>query len=187
MDLEHLADVPSLDPRTWTVNRGGPGSRDILPPEGGSYVPFDVRTPNPEPRVPSPEPPPSLGTTSPSFGVTSPPSLDLDRASARQARNLSPVCVAIDVMDEAHSLRLAMRRLASDAGLRRTLGAAGRAYWQREHSVEGMVADYRVALAEAAATPRPHPALPHHLVNDGEDRLHLLLADVGVGSLWDKL
>ena len=90
-------------------------------------------------------------------------------------------------MDEAHSLRLAMRRLASDGELRRTLGAAGRAYWQREHSVEGMVADYRVALAEAAATPRPHRALPRHLVNDGEDRLHLLLADVGVGSLWDKL
>jgi glycosyltransferase involved in cell wall biosynthesis len=126
MDLDHLADVPSLDPRTWTVNSGGDSRQNV-------------------------------------------------------------VCVAIDVMDEAHSLRLAMRRLASDPELRQSLGAAGRAYWQREHSVEGMVADYRAALADAIATPVPRPTLPSHLVNDGEDRLNLLLADVGVSSLWDKL
>ena len=36
MDLEHLADVPSLDPRTWTINKGRAGRPDVLPPEGAS-------------------------------------------------------------------------------------------------------------------------------------------------------
>jgi glycosyltransferase involved in cell wall biosynthesis len=180
MDLEHLADVPSLDPRTWTMNKGGAGRHDGLPPEGGSY-------------------PPSLESRSPSFGAAG-PRLDVQttsfgaaglsadvRAPSPELRAQSPVCVAIDVMDEAHSLRLALRRLASDTGLRQALGAAGRAYWQREHSIQGMVTDYRAALTEAAVMPVPQPTLPPHLVTDGEDRLNQLLADVGVGSLWDKL
>jgi glycosyltransferase involved in cell wall biosynthesis len=132
MDLEHLADVPSLDPRTWTVNRG-------------------VRGPNPGTRVPD------------------------------------AVAVAIDVLDEDHSLRLALRRLASDVELRRALGSAGRQYWKDEHSPERMVADYMDVLPRAAAKPAPRPVLPPHLVDDGDHRLNLLLADVGVGSPWDKL
>jgi hypothetical protein len=97
------------------------------------------------------------------------------------------VCVAIDVMDEDHSLRLAMRRLAADPELRRQLGAAGREYWRREHSPDRMVADYLALLPRAAAKQAPEPVLPSHLVNSGDRRLDLLLADVGVGSLWDKL
>ena len=160
-ELAHLADVPSLDPRTWTLNRGA----DVVPPpEGGSHPPpfplglGSFGAPGPEPRIPSPE-----------------------------SRVPSPVAVAIDMMDEDHSLRLAMRRLASDAELRRALGAAGREYWQREHSPERMVADYLEILPRAAAKPNPRPVLPSHLVNDGDHRLNLLLADVGVGRLWDKL
>lgn len=117
-DLAHLADVPSLDPRSWTLNGGG------------------------------------------------------DRASA--------VTVAVDIMDEGHSLRLAMRRLASDPDLRATLGAAGRAWWQREHSPDRMIEDYRCVLAEAHARPVPRPRLPRHLVNNGEARLLTLLEDFGV-------
>jgi glycosyltransferase involved in cell wall biosynthesis len=123
MDLEHLADVPSLDPRTWTlgVREAGSGKREA-------------------------------------------------------------VTIAIDIMDEDHSLRLAMRRLASDADLRARLGAAGRAYWQREHSQARMIDDYRVLLAAAAASPVPHPPLPRHLLNDGDGLLNALLANLGVAS-----
>ena len=126
MDLEHLADVPSLDPRTWTLNIGG----------------------------------------------------NRDSGSGKQ----EAATIALDVMDEDHSLRLAMRRLASDAELRATLGAAGRAYWQREHAPERMIEDYRVVLAAAAASPIPHPALPRHLVNDGDELLKALMADLGLVS-----
>jgi glycosyltransferase involved in cell wall biosynthesis len=163
MDLEHLADVPSLDPRTWTLNRGAdaihpPGRRSQRPPLTAGLSSFGATSPSAAPRVPSP------GSPVP-----------------------SAVTVAIDVLDEAHSLRLGMRRLASDADLRRTLGAAAREYWRYEHSPERMVADYLDILPRAAAKPVPHPVLPPHLVNDGDRRLHLLLADVGVGSPWDKL
>ena len=135
MDLEHLAHVPSLDPRTWTLNIGGM--------ESG--------------RFPGPEP-----------------------APVPNVRNAATI--ALDVMDEDHSLRLAMRRLASDAELRAALGAAGRAYWQREHAPERMIEDYRVVLAAAAASPIPHPALPRHLVNDGDELLKALMADLGLVS-----
>ena len=89
-------------------------------------------------------------------------------------------------MDEDHSLRIAMRRLASDAALRATLGAAGQRYWDREHSLDGMIDDYRRVLAAAAARPAPRIALPRHLVTDGDRLLNDLLAEVGVpAAVWD--
>ncbi len=118
IDLAHLADVPSLDPRSWTLNGGG------------------------------------------------------DRSAA--------VTIAIDIMDEAHSLRLAMRRLAADPEMRRTLGAAGRAWWQREHAPARMIEDYRRVLAAAPSLPVPAPRLPPHLVDDGAARLRSLLDGLGV-------
>lgn len=90
------------------------------------------------------------------------------------------VTVAIDILDEDHSLRLAMRRLASDQPMRQALGAAGRAYWAREHSVECMVEDYRRLLPVAAALADPSPALPAHLVTDGGRVLHELLEELGL-------
>ncbi len=120
IDLAHLTDVPSLDPRSWTLHGGG------------------------------------------------------ERGTA--------VTIAIDIMDEAHSLRLAMRRLAADPALRATLGAAGRAWWQRHHAPERMLEDYRRVLAAAGRRPVPRPRLPRHLVDDGDARLQALLAGVGVAD-----
>ncbi|HEX5216361.1 MAG TPA: glycosyltransferase family 4 protein [Vicinamibacterales bacterium] len=116
-DLEHLADVPALDPRSWRP----------LP------------------------------------GATSRP----------------PIAVAIDILDEDHSLRRAMVRLATDASLRRALGAAGREYWEATHTVERMVADYERVLARAAATPAPDAALPATLRPDPFTSLDQLLAETG--------
>jgi glycosyltransferase involved in cell wall biosynthesis len=145
LDLEHLSDVPSLDPRTWRLN---PGTRARVPSPG-----FQV--PNPKSRIPSP-----------GSQVPNPKS---------RIPGHAPVAVALDIMDEDHSLRLAMRRLAADAGLRATLGAAGRAWWQVEHSPAGMLEDYRAILAAAAAAPVPRPAVPGHLLNDGDSVLRELL------------
>jgi glycosyltransferase involved in cell wall biosynthesis len=95
-----------------------------------------------------------------------------------------PVCVAIDILDEDHSLRLAMRRLAGDAALRESLGAAARRYWQREHSIEAMADDYERILAQAASIADPRPAVPAHLLADGDERLRALLAPFGLDTPW---
>jgi glycosyltransferase involved in cell wall biosynthesis len=124
IDLAHAADVPSIDPRTWT-NHGAGGE--------------------------------------------------------------APVSVAIDLLDEDHSLRIAMRRLASDRPLRDALGAAARKYWTARHSPATMVEDYRRVLRLASNAPVPGPALPAHLRNDGGGLLTRLLGEVGVPVPWSKI
>jgi glycosyltransferase involved in cell wall biosynthesis len=126
-DLAHLGEVPSLDPRTWTV-------RDVV---------HDPR---------------SAGDPA--------------------------VCVAVDILDEDHSLRLAMRRLAVDVELRTALALAGRQYWQREHTVEAMVDDYERIMPIAAAQPDPKPALPAHARDAGERKLQTLLAPFHLDVPW---
>ena len=79
VDLAHLADVPSLDPRTWQRHGGGAGA--------------------------------------------------------------APVCIAIDILDEDHSLALAMRRLATQPALRESLGHAAADHWRRQHSPDIMIAE----------------------------------------------
>jgi glycosyltransferase involved in cell wall biosynthesis len=161
-DLVHQADVPSLDPRTWTVNvvglrDAGRGVRDTERSirEGDSVAHSTSSastTPTSAPRTPD------LGP----------------RPADREA-----VCIAIDILDEDHSLRLAMRRLAADAGLRATLGRAARAWWYREHSVEAMVDDYLWAMARAVDRPVPRAELPAHLRDDGDRALRELLEPFG--------
>jgi glycosyltransferase involved in cell wall biosynthesis len=100
----------------------------------------------------------------------------------------APVTVGIDITDEQHSLRLALRRLATDADLRERLGRAAARYWEREHSVEGMVEDYRRVIALAITRPIPLPALPAHLLADGRRRLHELLGPFGFAAdPWGRI
>jgi glycosyltransferase involved in cell wall biosynthesis len=127
-DLEHLADVPSLDPRTWTLT---PGS-----------------------------------------GI-------------RDSGLITPICVAIDILDEDHSLRLAMRRLATDSPLRASLGAAGQRYWEQEHSLSGMLEDYERVLADAASRPAPLASLPEHMVTNGDGLLKQILEQFSMTEAWE--
>ncbi len=109
------------------------------------------------------------------------------RPSPLDPRSPSAVCVAIDILDEDHSLRLAMRRLAQDATLRERLGRAGQAWWEREHSVQVMVEDYERVVLEAL---KVRPALeveaakvlgvPEHLRPDGDAKLNALLTRFGI-------
>jgi glycosyltransferase involved in cell wall biosynthesis len=145
-DLAHLADVPSLDPRTWRLLAGS-----AAPDSAAGMASL-----GPGPSDPEPQPPAS-----------------------------EAVCVSIDILDEDHSLRLAMRRLASDAALRSKLGEAGRRHWEREHSMPRMLADYDRVLADAAARPAPRPALPDHLVNNGDRRLNRILGEFSVARAWE--
>lgn len=75
----------------------------------------------------------------------------------------APVAVGIDVMDEDRSLGLAMRRLASDRGLRDDLARAGYAYWRANHTLDVMASDYQRLIKEAATGRAPIvPDLPAH-------------------------
>jgi len=121
VDLAHLADVPSLDPRTWQRHGGGSGA--------------------------------------------------------------PPVCIAVDILDEDHSLALAMRRLATHPALRESLGRAAADYWRREHAPSIMVERYRALLPEAMARPVPTVSLPAHLVDDGGRVLEAIGAQFGLQPL----
>jgi len=103
-----------------------------------------------------------------------------DRPSVIGHRSSDAVAVAIDILDEDHSLRLAMRRLAKDAGLRVRLGQAAREYWTSEHSVEAMADDYERVMRDAAARPDPDTELPQHMRDPGDRRLRELLQPFGV-------
>jgi glycosyltransferase involved in cell wall biosynthesis len=188
MDLEHLSHVPSLDPRTWTLNRGGNRGSGIRGAglgirDSGLGIGAKTRggTGDQETRRAIRAHEISLFRDLLPSGFGNRDSRNETQEAGSGKRGADPVTIAVDIMDEDHSLRLAMRRLASDPELRAKLGAAGRAYWQQEHSPEGMIDDYRLALEAAAASPVPRPALPAHLVNDGDGLLKALLADFGLG------
>ena len=128
VDLAHLTDIPTIDPRTWRPN-GVSGA----------------------------------GSVSDALGAT-------------------PCAVAIDILDEDHSLRLAMRRLGTDEVLRASLGRSARARWDRTHSIAAMAADYRTLIADAIERPAPAIALPAHLVDDGSSTLARVLEPFGLVS-----
>lgn len=94
------------------------------------------------------------------------------------------VAVAIDILDEAHSLGLAMRRLALDPGMRRTLGANARAWWATHHTLDHLAAGYQRAFAAALAAPAEPPArrhLPAHVLDEGVGHARALLAPFDIG------
>jgi hypothetical protein len=74
-----------------------------------------------------------------------------------------PVGVAIDILDEDHSLRLACYRLAVDHALRERLGRAAHTYWEQTHTLShmtaGVVRAIDLALARPANRPAPFPQL----------------------------
>ena len=92
----------------------------------------------------------------------------------------APCAVAVDILDEDHSLRLAMRRLGSDALLRSALGRAAQEYWQSAHSLEAMTSDYEELIRDAMRQPIPDIALPGHLIDNAEATMVSVLGHVGV-------
>jgi len=79
----------------------------------------------------------------------------------------SPVSIAIDLLDEADAVRLAMTKLATDAALRDALGRNARAYWRVHHTMAASVEGYRGAIERALARPVPRQrGVPAHLVGD---------------------
>jgi glycosyltransferase involved in cell wall biosynthesis len=94
-----------------------------------------------------------------------------------------PVAVKIDILDEDHSLRLAMKRLGRDAALRQRLGRNARRYWEERHTLERMREGYEAAMAEAVRRPAPVvDDLPAHLTDEAMGRVRTLLAPFGMAA-----
>jgi glycosyltransferase involved in cell wall biosynthesis len=114
-------------------------------------------------------------------------------AAAGTGEETSAACVSIDILDEDHSLRLAMRRLAADARLRSAIGHAARRLWEDQFGLARMVAGYRQAI-ERVLTSRLEPVaplrdLPCHFTVDGAEQARRLMTSCGIesarpGGVW---
>jgi glycosyltransferase involved in cell wall biosynthesis len=97
-----------------------------------------------------------------------------------------PVAVSIDLLDEDHSLPLALERLAADAALRGSLGRAARAWWSAHHRLQPMADAYMELFERARALAAPQVTLPAHLVDDGSRLVETLLDDMGLPLSFDQ-
>jgi glycosyltransferase involved in cell wall biosynthesis len=93
-----------------------------------------------------------------------------------------PVGVSIDILDESHSLKLAIRRLATDETLRTMLGTHARSLWAERFRLEAMVAGYQQVLATlfqaAPARPETLHELPLHLRSSGAEHAEALVKEI---------
>jgi glycosyltransferase involved in cell wall biosynthesis len=108
------------------------------------------------------------------------PALDPQTWQPRLASIDEPVAVSIDILDEEHSLQLALERLAADPQWRARLGKAARAWWHAHHHLETMADHYERVLARAASLPAPATSLPRHLSDDGTATARRLADTMGV-------
>jgi hypothetical protein len=106
------------------------------------------------------------------------PALDPQTWQPRGWTDQPPIVVSVDPRDEEHSLSLALRRLAADAGLRTALGTAAHDWWRQHATLDHAVQAWRSILAEAASITSPPRPLnwPRHLTADGTERARDLLA-----------
>ncbi len=91
-----------------------------------------------------------------------------------------PVGVSVDILDEDHSLRLAMRRLSRDEALRSTLGTHATELWSTRFRLDQMSAAYGRVLTDVLERPVPELAargLPPHLRSTGLEFAEDLLGD----------
>ena len=138
-DLVHSVDIPTLDPRNWSVITGLKAS-----------------------------------TTA-----------DGDETTTDAGESLSepqPIGVSIDILDEGHSLKLAIRRLAADDKLRALLGANASHLWSERFRLEGMVAGYESVIARLLQRPADRldrlQALPLHLRSSGTEHAEALVNEI---------
>jgi glycosyltransferase involved in cell wall biosynthesis len=117
------------------------------------------------------------------------PTIDprLHRAPIRLSTEDPPrhgaVAVRIDLLDEDHALRVAMRTLADDVALREALASAGHAYWAANHTIELTAARYRHVINEAAARPAPVCTdLPRHFTEDYTELTRRIADDFGISD-----
>jgi glycosyltransferase involved in cell wall biosynthesis len=115
-----------------------------------------------------------------------PRSWNVSHAQSPEGRTADPVGVSIDILDEDHSLKLAMRRLATDPRLRQMLGENALRLWGERFRLDQMTSSYLASIAAALAAPMPEPSsrafLPPHLLDDGTGHAERVLRDAGLSD-----
>ena len=108
------------------------------------------------------------------------PSLD-PRSRRASHTSAEPVAIAVDLLDEDESLRLAMRALTDEPRLRESLARAGHAYWSANHTLDMMADDYEKLIARAASRPAPAVGdLPSHFTDDYSTTARAITAQFGL-------
>ena len=104
------------------------------------------------------------------------------RGSGAADSTAEPACVSIDILDEHHSLRLAIGRLSHDQGLRETIGAGGKRLWERRFRFDRLATDLERMITQALDMRIGEVSgdFPVHLLRDGTNRVKTLLAPFGV-------
>ena len=98
-----------------------------------------------------------------------------------QGNQVRPACVGIDILDEDHSLMLAVQRLAADPALREQLGRSARELWEARFTLDQMATGYERVLEKAAQLEDPRqPDLLRHLLPDGTECAKTLLSDMNI-------
>ncbi len=94
----------------------------------------------------------------------------------------APICVSLDPRDEEHSLVLTIKRLATEAELRRSLAAAAQAWWAEHFTIERSADAMDACLRTAAALPPPPipEGWPRHLRSDHSDTARAILHEFGL-------
>jgi hypothetical protein len=105
------------------------------------------------------------------------PGLNRTGTETWHPRGQTPICVSIDPRDEAHSLRLALRRLDGDSALRARLGSAAHTWWREHATVERAARGFEVLLEEARDAPDPIGLK----ADDGSTLAHTILGEFGIG------
>lgn len=119
------------------------------------------------------------------------PSLDPRSWQRREdGGSAAPVCIALDLLDEEHSLALAMRRLAADTALRAQLSAPAQGWWREHFTVARAAESFEPLLEEArqeiSTRPRHGPVpdrpadWPSHLTADGTEAARATLEEFGL-------
>jgi hypothetical protein len=106
----------------------------------------------------------------------------VDPQDWRPRSEAPPICVAVDPRDEAHSRRVASRRLAHDAALRTMLGTAAEAWWRRNATVDRAAAEFERVLEDAVThgDPEQPAGWPSHLSANGLSRAREVLGQFGL-------
>lgn len=98
-----------------------------------------------------------------------------------------PIAVSVELIDEVHSLELALDRLATDAPFRDALGSAARTWWQQHHQLNAMAAAYERVLVDAAGRSPHKGPLPSHLMDNGWRQAKWIGTEMGVGDQLEAL
>ena len=91
-----------------------------------------------------------------------------------------PVAVSIDIVDEDHSLQLAIDGLIAQQSRSERVARAARAWWSERHRLPTMAEAYDRVLAVAASSPEPSIELPRHLTDNASDHGRELARALGV-------